>query len=125
MFLFVVSIQRISTIIYYRYFILPFMIWRDFNIMSDKKNEVIKIANALKFDPNVDTAPQLIAKGVGLVADNIIKKAKENNVPIYVDNKLSNQLKQLEIGDQIPFELYEVVAEVLIFIGGVDQTQKK
>ena len=93
--------------------------------MSDKKNEVIKIANALKFDPSVNTAPQLIAKGVGLVADNIIKKAKENNVPIYVDNKLSNQLKQLEIGDQIPFELYEVVAEVLIFIGGVDQTQKK
>lgn len=81
----------------------------------------VRIANALKFDPEKDAAPQLIAKGIGLVAENIIKKAEENNVPIYEDEKLSNQLKQLEIGDQIPYELYEVVAEVLVFIGTIDQ----
>lgn len=85
------------------------------------KNEKLKVANALRFDPEKDAAPQIIAKGIGLVAENIIKKAKENEVPIYVDEKLSNQLKQLEIGEQIPYELYEVVAEVLVFIGTVDQ----
>lgn len=86
----------------------------------DKKDK-LKVANALRFDPEKDAAPQIIAKGIGLVAENIIKKAEENDVPIYVDEKLSNQLKQLEIGEQIPFELYEVVAEVLVFIGTVDQ----
>lgn len=84
----------------------------------------VKIANALRFDPQKDAAPQLIAKGIGLVAENIIKKAEEHNVPIYEDEKLSQQLKQLEIGEQIPFELYEVVAEVLVFIGTVDQKKK-
>ena len=88
--------------------------------MADTR-EKVKVANALRFDPDKDAAPQIIAKGIGLVADNIIKKAEENDVPIYVDEKLSNQLKQLEIGDQIPYELYEVVAEVLVFIGTVDQ----
>lgn len=91
---------------------------------KSSNSETVKIANALRFNPEVDAAPQLIAKGMGLVADNIIKKAKEHDIPVYVDEKLSNQLKQLEIGDQIPYELYEVVAEVLIFIGGVDQTKK-
>lgn len=88
--------------------------------MADKL-EKVKVANALRFDPEKDAAPQIIAKGIGLVAENIIKKAQENEVPIYVDEKLSNQLKQLEIGEQIPYELYEVVAEVLVFIGTVDQ----
>ncbi len=88
--------------------------------MADK-HEKVKVANALRFDPEKDAAPQIIAKGIGLVAENIIKKAQENEVPIYVDEKLSNQLKQLEIGEQIPYELYEVVAEVLVFIGTVDQ----
>ncbi len=83
-----------------------------------------KIANALKFDPESDSAPRLVAKGVGVVAENIIARAKENNVPIYEDEKLSNQLKQLEMGDQIPYDLYEVVAEVLVFIAGVDQRKK-
>lgn len=90
----------------------------------DKKDKV-KVANALRFDPEKDAAPQIIAKGIGLVAENIIKKAEENDVPIYVDEKLSNQLKQLEIGEQIPFELYEVVAEVLVFIGTVDQKNRQ
>lgn len=82
-----------------------------------------KMATALKFNPDQDAAPQMIAKGLGLIADNIINKAKESNVPIYEDEKLSRQLYQLEIGDQIPYELYEVVAEVLVFISSVDQSK--
>lgn len=88
-------------------------------------NQKTKIANALRFNPEKDAAPQLIAKGVGLIAENILKKAKEYDIPIYEDEKLSNQLKQLELGEQIPYELYEVVAEVLVFISQVDQSKKK
>lgn len=92
--------------------------------MAEAKDK-IKIANALKFNPNEDAAPQLIAKGVGLIAENIIKRAEQHDVPIYEDERLANQLKQLELGDQIPYELYEVVAEVLVFIGAVDQKKGK
>ncbi len=83
-----------------------------------------KMATALKFDPEKDAAPQMIAKGLGLIAENIISKAKESDVPIYEDEKLTRQLYQLEIGDQIPYEIYEVVAEVLVFISSVDQSKK-
>jgi flagellar biosynthesis protein len=87
-------------------------------------NESKKIATALKFNPEQDAAPQVIAKGLGLIAENIIKRAEESDVPIYVDEKLSKQLKNLEIGEQIPYELYEVVAEVLVYISSVDQRKK-
>lgn len=89
--------------------------------MSDSK----KIATALKFNPNEDSAPQVIAKGLGLVAENIIKRAEESEIPVYVDEKLSQQLSNLEVGEQIPYELYEVVAEVLVFISSIDQRKKE
>lgn len=92
--------------------------------MAKDQESKRKIANALKFDPEADSAPRLVAKGVGVVAENIIKTARENDVPIYEDEKLSSQLKQLEVGDQISYELYEVVAEVLVFIANVDQRKK-
>lgn len=87
-------------------------------------NEKLKIATALKFNPDVDAAPQLIAKGVGLIAENILKRAEVYDIPVYKDERLSQQLRQLELGEQIPVELYEVVAEVLVFIGSVDQKKK-
>ncbi len=84
-----------------------------------------KMATALKFDPQKDAAPQMIAKGLGIVAENIIEKGTENNVPIYEDERLTRQLHQLEVGEQIPYELYEVVAEVLVFIGEMDKRKGK
>ena len=87
-------------------------------------SEKLKIATALKFNPDIDAAPQLIAKGVGLIAENILKRAEDYDIPIYKDERLSQQLRQLELGEQIPVELYEVVAEVLVFIGSVDQKKK-
>ena len=83
-----------------------------------------KIASALKFNPQLDAAPQIVAKGKGIVAQNIIDKAIESNVPIYEDEKLSRQLIQLEVGSEIPYALYEVVAEVLVFITQIDGGKK-
>ncbi len=83
-----------------------------------------KLATALKFNPESDIAPQVVAKGFGLIAENIINRAKDNDIPIYVDEKLSSQLSSLQIGDQIPYEMYEVVAEVLVFISQIDNQKK-
>lgn len=67
-----------------------------------------KIATALKYDHEKQVAPELIAKGKGLVAENIIKKAEEAGVKTYEDEQLSQQLYNLQIGDTIPEELYQI-----------------
>ena len=86
--------------------------------MKIKKN--IKFATALKYDIDKDNAPKIIGKGKGVVADNIIQSAKKNDIPIYEDENLARQLQVLEIGQEIPSELYEAVAEILIFISRID-----
>lgn len=84
------------------------------------KNVKDKIATALKYDPSQDTSPKLVAKGLGYVAEAILKKGEESDIPVYQDEKLSKQLYNLSLGEEIPEELYEVVAEVLIFIAKLD-----
>ena len=83
---------------------------------SQNNNPQNKKATALKYDPEENTAPQVIAKGNAEIAKKIIAKAEENDIPIYQDKKLVNNLIQLDLEEEIPEELYQVVAEVLSFI---------
>ena len=59
------------------------------------------------------------------MAERIIEKGKEGNVPLYKDNKLAKTLSKLEIGDAIPPELYDVVAEILVFVDDMDRLRSK
>ncbi len=91
--------------------------------MQNKNNSKdIKHATALQYSPETDRAPKIIAAGKGIVAEKIIEKAQENDVPVYQDSNLAKTLSSLTIGDEIPPEIYEVVAEILIFIGSVDKS---
>lgn len=92
--------------------------------MAPEKENKIKQAIALEYDPS-DEAPKVIASGRGLLAEKIIEKAKESDVPVHRDDKLADTLSRLEIGDMIPPELYEVVAEILIFVDSMDKIKKK
>lgn len=89
---------------------------------TGKNRKEIRHATALQYSPDQDDAPKVIATGKGLVAEKIIEKARENDVPVYQDANLAKTLSALGIGDQIPPEIYEVVAEILIFIGSVDKS---
>ncbi|MCR4616865.1 MAG: EscU/YscU/HrcU family type III secretion system export apparatus switch protein [Lachnospiraceae bacterium] len=91
--------------------------------MADDKKK-IKQAIALEYDPN-DAAPKVIATGRGIIAEKIIEKAKESDVPIHRDDKLADTLSRLEIGEMIPPELYEVVAEILLFVDNMDKIKSK
>lgn len=82
-------------------------------------------AIALEYDPNEDNAPKVIATGQGALADRIIEMAKDNKVPVHKDSKLANTLSRLEIGQEIPPELYEVVAEILVFVDAMDKIRAK
>lgn len=88
------------------------------------KENKVKQAIALEYDPN-DQAPRVIASGRGILAEKIIEKAKESDVPIHRDDKLADTLSRLEIGEMIPPELYEVVAEILIFVDSMDKIKAK
>ena len=81
-------------------------------------------AVALSYDPE-DQAPKVIASGKGFLADRIIERAKEADIPLHKDEKLANSLSKLEIGDAIPPELYEIVAEVLVFVDKMDHIKGK
>ncbi len=83
-----------------------------------------KTAVALSYEPG-DSAPKILATGKGHIAEKIIEEAKKNNVPFYQDNKLAETLSALEIGDAIPPDLYEVVAQILVFVDGMDKVKKK
>ena len=91
--------------------------------MRQEKSRV-KQAIALEYNPD-EEAPKVIASGRGVLAEKIIEKAKESDVPIHRDDKLADTLSRLEIGDMIPPELYEVVAEILIFVDSMDRLKKK
>lgn len=88
------------------------------------KENKIKQAIALEYNPS-ENAPRVIASGRGILAERIIEKAQESDVPIHRDDKLADTLSRLEIGDMIPPELYEVVAEILVFVDSMDKLKGK
>ena len=79
-------------------------------------NRAPAMAAALKYEPEQNNAPQISALGKGIIAENIIRAANKANVPVYKDEELVSTLNKLRVGDEIPHELFEVVAEVLVFI---------
>lgn len=89
--------------------------------MSDNKK---KTAVALQYNPG-EEAPKIVATGKGILAEKILDKAKDNDVPVYEDEKLANTLSKLELGEMIPPELYGVVAEILVFVDKMDRIKKK
>lgn len=82
----------------------------------EENNTPLQKAAALKYDINEDSAPKLVAKGQGNTANNIIKIARENKIPIKKDEDLIELLSQLEIDKEIPSSMYKAVAEIFSFI---------
>ncbi len=89
--------------------------------MKDQDRPETRQAAALKYDSETADAPYVVALGTGYMADRIVETAKENNVHVVRDDKLSNMLQKLSMGDEIPEELYKVVAEVLVFVSSMDE----
>ncbi|MDF2592546.1 MAG: the cytoplasmic domain of flagellar protein FhlB [Clostridia bacterium] len=87
--------------------------------MKDK----MKKAAALSYKEGQD-APIITALGRGETAERIIKTAMKNDVPIFENEDLVSTLIHLDLGQQIPQELYSVVAEVLVFISDVENKLK-
>jgi flagellar biosynthesis protein FlhB len=75
------------------------------------------LAIALRYHGGSMTAPKVVAKGAGYIADKIKKRAYANGVPVVENRPLAQALfKVVDVGDLIPLELYQAVAEVLAYV---------
>lgn len=80
-------------------------------------------AIALAYNPG-DTAPKVVAKGRGLIAEEIIARAKEHGVFVHESKELVALLMQVELDDHIPPELYRAVAELLAWLHHIEAAQR-
>lgn len=81
--------------------------------MNDKTQKIDKRAVGLKYDGN--DAPSIVAKGFGELAEEIINLAKESGVLVHEDEYLSELLARMDLGQEIPENLYYVIAELIAF----------
>ena len=93
---------------------------------QDKKRPTGKRkAAALRYDHGKESAPRLVGKGSGLVAEKIIALAEENGIPIHQDSDLVEILSRLDLYQEIPPETYVVAAEILAFVYRTNDKYKK
>jgi flagellar biosynthesis protein len=83
--------------------------------MKDKRR-----AAALKYEGGYE-APIVSASGIGIIADKIIEKAIENEVPVVENKELSELLTNVDVGEAIPTELYEAVAHIIAYVTDIDK----
>lgn len=82
-------------------------------------------AVALSYDEEGQAAPVIVASGVGYMARRIIQAAKDNGVPIYEDNSLATVLTQLDLGTEIPEELYAAIVDIYVYFLNYGKTKKE
>ena len=94
--------------------------------MKEKKTKINEktMAAAIKYDSASANAPKVTARGRGFIADKIIEKAEEFGIPIKNDPDLVQILSKLDIGAEIPVELYRATAEILAFVYSLNENQR-
>lgn len=95
------------------------------DLPEESENIADKRAVALRYEPEKQRAPKIVAKGRGFVAENILAAAQRNTIPVYQNKSLVNMLMALELDREIPPELYRAVAEVLAYVYRIDKRHQK
>ncbi|QLQ21436.1 MAG: EscU/YscU/HrcU family type III secretion system export apparatus switch protein [Paracoccaceae bacterium] len=79
-----------------------------------------KTTAVVRYDETTDKAPVIVARGTGAVAEKILQEARARGVAVENDHSLLYHLLDLDLGDAIPPQLYDVMAEVLLLIEELD-----
>ncbi len=94
--------------------------------MSEFDDLMRQKAVALKYNPEKNGAPVIVASGMGYLAEKITETALEAGVPVYEDDSLATLLTQLKLGAEIPKELYQAIVDIYIyFLGYVPGADKE
>lgn len=95
--------------------------------MSKRKAYGQKAAVALKYNPDMNYAPVVVASGLGELAKKIVGIADANGVPVYRDDSAAAMLVMLNAGEHIPPELYQIVATIyadIVFSANEEKKKK-
>ncbi len=87
---------------------------------KDSEDMDYTMAAALGYDIEKDNAPKILARGRGEIAQKIIEKAREEEIPIHSDQDIVKILVKMELGEETPPQLYRAIAEILSFIYNLD-----
>ena len=90
--------------------------------MPDVEKHADKKAIALRYDKNREQAPRVVAKGKGFLAQQIIDAAKAYGVPVYRNQSTASLLMAVELDQEVPPELYQVVANILAYVYKLDES---
>ena len=82
---------------------------------SNRDEQVV----ALKYDKGYK-APRVVAKGRGYLAEQILNIAERHDILVHTDKMLAESLNKLGLGEDIPPEMYEIVAKIYAFIEKID-----
>lgn len=100
--------------------------YKRFKVSRPSENEDKPlVAAALQYDQAAGGAPRVVASGQRKIAEQILAEARKHNIAIYEDPLLTAALAEVNLGDEIPVELYQVVAEVLAYVYRVAGKRKK
>ena len=83
------------------------------------------LAVALRYDQKKMPAPRIVAKGANMIAERIKNLAREHEIPVVEDKPLAQNLYKLEIGEEIPTQFYQAVAEILAYVYGLRRKQEQ
>ena len=72
-----------------------------------------------------DTAPVVVASGMGYLAEKIVDVAQANGVPVYEDDSLATILTQLKLGQEIPQELYQAIVDIYVYFLNFDPSRRE
>ena len=90
----------------------------------DGRRNPPKKAVALQYGAG-DSAPVIVASGMGYMAEKIVEVAADSGVPIYEDNSLATILTQLKLGQEVPEELYKAIVEIYVYFLHFDPNRVK
>lgn len=101
--------------------------------MSQFNDEMNKKAVALSYDEESNAAPVIVASGSGYLAQKIVETARSNGIPVYEDNSLATVLSQMELGSEIPEQLYQAIVDIYVYFlnfgaknkGGANQQKQQ
>jgi len=72
-------------------------------------------AVALKYDADRNLSPMIVAAGMGYTAEKILEVAAKNDIPVYEDTSLATLLSRLELGAEVPKELYQAIVDIYVY----------
>ncbi|MBS4535435.1 EscU/YscU/HrcU family type III secretion system export apparatus switch protein [Clostridium sp. D2Q-14] len=94
------------------------MSYRRFNFKNNFKE---KRAIAVHYENSTDSLPKIISNRKGNMAQELIEMAEERNIPLEEDTSLLSNLLDMDLGENIPPQLYSVIAEIFLLLQNLEK----